>query len=639
MKGLEYRADIDGLRALAVLAVIIFHINPECMPNGFLGVDVFFVISGFLITSILYEAESRQELSLRSFYAKRARRILPVFFVVVAVSLALAYWLFLPTDALAIGKSAIAAILFAANFYHARHSDYFDVGAEEQPLLHLWSLSIEEQFYFIFPALLLGLLAIGRKLSAKRKHGEHSFVLTTLIALAVLSLASSLLTLDALGINLNPYYLSHTRFGELLVGSTLAVYLSRGRNPLEPTKASLIGGIALALLLASFYWRGAFISPWFPGLLALVPAIATALLIYANASPSPLRRLCSLAPMVWLGKLSYSLYLWHWVVLAFIRYFWGVGVLPLWLIALAIVLTLGASIATYYLVEQPIRRHRYSLGISLVKLYALPALIVVLIFCAIKRLPPAEGAYFGFLDKTSCCFDTLEGDCLMGDQTKAPKVLIAGDSHTGHLSRFWDYVGQREGWSAFVSASKSCPFFFGYDYYDPWQIKDFCAWRNAWLREKYQHYPIIVLANYWGSPEYAADPKFVPALVETLKELLKHGKRVYLVNSCYQVSAPPSRAFYADGRGLPLPLEQCGWRPRGDLYAETRGHAERIKKLVMHQFPSVQWIDLEPYLPSNFIYDDKPILGDNRHLNAYGAEVLAKIFSRKNRLIQAKDLQ
>lgn len=639
MRKLEYRADIDGLRALAVLAVIIFHINPEWMPNGFLGVDVFFVISGFLITRILYEAGSRGIWSLSDFYAKRIRRILPVFFVVVLLSLALAYWLFLPNDALAVGKSAIAAIFFAANFYHARHSDYFDAGAEEQPLLHLWSLSIEEQFYFIFPALLLGLLALGRRFRPRAQRGSRPFVLGVLISLAVLSLALAWFPLEALGINLDAYYLSHTRFGELLVGSVLAVWSSRERKPLGQRQASLLGGIAVALLLISFYSQGIFTSPWFPGLLALIPTLATALLIYANASGSPFRRLFALSPVVWLGRLSYSLYLWHWMVLAFVRYFWGVGELPLWLVVLAMGVTLGASVGTYYLVEQPIRRRPYTLKQSLGRLYLLPACAVALLFFAIKRLEPAQGPYFAYIDGTNCCFDTLEGDCLMGDQTQRPQVLIAGDSHTGHLSRFWDYVGRREGWNAFVSASRSCPFFFGYDYYDTWQIEGFCALRNAWLRQEYRHYPTIVLASYWGAPQYAADQKFIPALKHTLSELLKHGKSVYVVNSCYQVGASPSRAYYANGRGLSLPLQEYGWHPRGRLYAQTRGYAERIKNIVQSEFPSVRWVDLEPYLPQDFVHDDLPILGDNRHLNAYGAEVLAKIFSQNGRLIEPKDLQ
>ncbi|KGO01472.1 acyltransferase family protein [Porphyromonas sp. COT-290 OH3588] len=645
MKTLKYRADIDGLRALAVLSVVIFHIDPSWMPNGFLGVDIFFVLSGFLITSILYKEIIAKSFSYKTFYVRRIRRILPVFFVVVAASLALSYWLFLPDDAISVGKSAIGSILFGANMLFARHSGYFDVSSEEKPLLHIWSLSIEEQFYFIFPTILILLVWFYGRFIKGRFKGEmnlRKFLYFTLGAMLILCLISSFVPVQFLGITLSSYYLPHIRFGELLVGSLLAIHMSEASENgcSAPWRYKLMGILALIVLLLSLIPRNTFISPWFPGLLALIPCSATALLIYCNRESYWVSKFFSLAPVVWIGKLSYSLYLWHWPVLAFIRYFWGVGVLPLWLTGWAIVAMFGLSALSYYLVEQPIRKLPLSFGKSLAAFYLIPAVIIISFVLLKKDFLPIEPQYSGFLDQTNCCFNTLEGDCLMGNLEKEPKVLIAGDSHTAQLSRFWDYMARYEGWSAFVSASISCPFFFEYDNFIEWQGEGVCASRNDFLRQEYKRYPIIILANYWGARDYAANQKVILAnLFQTLERLTKERKKVYLVNSSYQVNTPPVREYYAEMKGVALHLNRWDRDPRGSLYEETKRNATVVREFVEKNFPHVTWIDLERYLPKDLKWEGKPMMGDAHHLNAYGAEVLAKIFSQNGRLIEPKDLQ
>nr|WP_315122911.1 acyltransferase [uncultured Capnocytophaga sp.] len=155
LRKLSYRPDIDGLRALAVISVILFHINPDYMPSGFLGVDIFFVISGFLITSIIYREMAEGTFSFANFYNRRIKRILPVFFVVLIVGLLVVWWLFLERSYYGVANSAIASILFLSNIYFSKGGGYFDINTEEKPFNHIWSLSVEEQFYFIFPLILL----------------------------------------------------------------------------------------------------------------------------------------------------------------------------------------------------------------------------------------------------------------------------------------------------------------------------------------------------------------------------------------------------------------------------------------------------------------------------------------------------
>ena len=159
LRKLSYRPDIDGLRALAVISVILFHINPNYMPSGFLGVDIFFVISGFLITSIIYREMAEETFTFANFYNRRIKRILPIFFVVLIIGLLVVWWLFLERDFHSITKSAISAVFFLSNLYFSRDGGYFDISSEEKPFNHIWSLSVEEQFYFIFPLVLLFILA------------------------------------------------------------------------------------------------------------------------------------------------------------------------------------------------------------------------------------------------------------------------------------------------------------------------------------------------------------------------------------------------------------------------------------------------------------------------------------------------
>ena len=238
-KALTYRADIDTLRAVAVLSVVCFHFSKTWLPGGFLGVDVFFVISGFLITLILHREMNAGVFSFKNFYVRRMKRILPVFFVVVLTALVLGAMLFTPDDFAMLSRSALASVLFAANFYFARGQGYFDPAQEEKPLLHIWSLSIEEQYYFVFPILLL--------LVVRRSYREQ------MLFMALLMLMSLLAAYIPTG--LDKYYLPHLRAFEMLTGSMLAVFVQQqtlaGKKPGEKTAAcgSLLAGLTLLACL------------------------------------------------------------------------------------------------------------------------------------------------------------------------------------------------------------------------------------------------------------------------------------------------------------------------------------------------------------------------------------------------------
>lgn len=349
MNVFKYRPDIDGLRAIAVLSVVLFHINPQWLPSGFLGVDIFFVLSGFLITSIIYREMLSKTFSFTEFYNRRIKRILPLFFVVLITGLLISSYIFLPRDYRGVVDSALSSLIFLANRYFARQGGYFDTTSDEKPFLHLWSLSIEEQFYFIFPLFLLLIM----KIPFLRRN------ILTILGLGILvSLSSAFIDLRGMEIlNWDPYYLSHIRAGEMLVGSFLAVYITKYKIQEKKRKSDeYIAILLLSILILCLFLDNIFVSPLFPGILALVPCLAVAGLIFINQEKNKISSFLSLKPMMWIGKISYSLYLWHWVVLAIMRYMYQESKLPLEWNLVAIIIMLILSVFTYYFIENPLRK-------------------------------------------------------------------------------------------------------------------------------------------------------------------------------------------------------------------------------------------------------------------------------------------
>jgi peptidoglycan/LPS O-acetylase OafA/YrhL len=345
----KYRPDIDGLRAVAVLPVVFYHLNISLVSGGFVGVDVFFVISGYLITSLISAEMFAGTYSITKFYVRRARRIFPALFFMCAVTALFVFVFCLPSDAKRFSSSLAAATLFASNVYFYATADYFAAAADTQPLLHTWSLAVEEQFYIFFPLILL---LVRRHFGRREKQ--------IMLALAVLSLATSiwLVRTDQAG----AFYLLHSRAWELLLGALLAI----GAVPAIRSRAlaNVLGLVGLALIVGSvlLYWER---MP-FPGLAALAPCVGAALVIHAGKDSSLLAsRLLSLAPVRFIGLISYSLYLWHWPVDVIARYLafwygWDPDLKPHKIVAL--MLGFALAILSWHFVEKPFRQRPYRLG-------------------------------------------------------------------------------------------------------------------------------------------------------------------------------------------------------------------------------------------------------------------------------------
>lgn len=371
----HYRPDIDGLRALAVGMVLIYHAFPGSLPGGFVGVDVFFVISGYLISGIILDAVAGGRFSYANFYARRIRRIFPALGVVLFAALAAGWFMLYADDYERLGHHAAAGAAFASNFAFWREASYFDGAADLKPLLHLWSIGVEEQFYLAWPILLVG--------ASRWRRGP-------LAATLVIGTASFLIAIWTVRIDRTPaFYAPWNRFWELLAGAMLAsiqadpAFDARMRALVSRSAlanlASAVGLVAIAagaLLIDS--------SRVFPGLWVLLPVAGTALLIVAGPHAWANRTLLSPPPVVFIGLISYPLYLWHWPLLSFAQILEGAVPPPsirLALLALSIVL----AWATYRIIERPIRfgpRGRI----------AVPALgVVMTMLCAVGIAIEASG--------------------------------------------------------------------------------------------------------------------------------------------------------------------------------------------------------------------------------------------------------
>jgi peptidoglycan/LPS O-acetylase OafA/YrhL len=331
----RYRPDIDGLRAIAVTLVVIFHAFPAALPGGFIGVDVFFVISGFLITGIIARELDLCRFSLLGFYNRRVRRIFPALIVVLCAVLVLGWLWMLPAAYEKLSADVFASAAFAANIALLLQSGYFDVESTKKPLLHLWSLGIEEQFYLAWPLILM--------LAARLR-------LNLLWVAAAIGLASFALDVALIGsYPVATFYLPFTRAFELLAGAGLACAWSRFSQTAMASNWRAATGIALIAVAAVI------LDPQraFPGWWALLPVTGSALLLSAPAAWG-CRHMLSSPPMVWLGQISYPLYLWHWPLLVF---FAIIKFEPLTLLERGLIVLLGVFLAwaTYRFVERPFR--------------------------------------------------------------------------------------------------------------------------------------------------------------------------------------------------------------------------------------------------------------------------------------------
>jgi peptidoglycan/LPS O-acetylase OafA/YrhL len=560
---LKYRSEIDGLRAVAVVPVVLFHAGLGGFSGGYVGVDIFFVISGFLITSLILHEKKQGNFTLRSFYERRARRILPALFFVVLACLPAAYLWMMPEQIKAFGASVLSVVFFVSNFVFYAQSGYFDQASELKPLLHTWSLAVEEQFYILFPLILLGLWRYSYR---------------ALLPVFSLLLALSLF-LAQTGGNFDPqrtiqethwswhslpswgFYLLPARFWELMLGAVIAVAefqygIARlVRSQLLAQAASLIGLALICYAVAAFDQT----TPY-PSIYTLFPTLGAGLVIAFGREATLAHRLLSLRMIVGLGLISYSIYLWHHPLFAFAR-IWSLNQ-PSQEVFLALAaLSVLLAYLTWVLVEQPFRnRARMDVRVVL-RSTTIAAALLVAFFAGTRitkgfeyRFPTDQFMADVPVDETKCRnkTDDPRNACSFG--MGEPTVALIGDSHARALVKALGYALGQKGTGVLDLHEAGCP---PVRHFLRLYTGDRCRIQDAtfdYLRElsgiKY-----VVIASRWapkfeftrfdneeGGIELGTPTVFFPdveragrditlaeAISEAVNELLSLGKTVILV--------------------------------------------------------------------------------------------------------------
>jgi len=468
MSSINYIPALDGLRAIAVMLVLIFHF--ELIPGfegGFMGVDIFFVISGFLITSILLHDINNNRLSLSTFYKNRVARLAPALLFVVSATLLTGYALLLPSDFVDLSEQSLSSLIYVSNFYYWKSISYFELTADKVFLLHTWSLSLEEQFYLVFPVSLIIIT----------KYAPQHLGKWILIG-CVLSFL-----LNILQIEVRPsavFYLLPARAWELLTGSLVAV-MCIYKISLEERIVSLVGVVGIVIIiLSSIFFTGDF---RFPGYFSLLPVVGTAMLVFslANRTDTFLAKILALPQFSFIGKISYSLYLIHWPINVFAAQY---------LIAdyafsarfFMFLLSIVVAFLIHKFVESPFRlRVRNTKRLSVVVLnYSAVTFVVVAACISIKQYEGLEGRFppevvraakftSDSQEEIKRCINTdnlnTAQACRIGDLNSQPSMIIMGDSHALAAYSALDLWLKENKKSAIFTYKLSCPPLLGSDFY------------------------------------------------------------------------------------------------------------------------------------------------------------------------------
>lgn len=457
-----YRPEIDGLRAIAVLSVVSFHAGLPGFAGGFAGVDVFFVISGYLMASLVGTELESGGFGLRDFYERRIRRIFPALFAMLAASTVIALILFPPAELIYFARSLKAAALFVSNVQFAKEAGYFDIESSIKPLLHTWSLAVEEQFYIVFP---IAMILVHRFAPSR--------IVPIMLAAMLFSLAAGVVETGR-----DPtvaFYLAQYRVWELLFGALLAFNAFPALR--KPWTCNLLGAFGL-VLIAAVVFRG---DTAFPELSALIACTGTALVIHTSARGGFAARVLSSGPMVFIGLMSYSIYLWHWPMIVFTRYFFGHDLSRMQGVSI-VILSIGVAYVSWRYIELPFRSR--AIQVSRGRLFACASSVVCLAaatgaFVLVgnglpERLPAAARAvYAAAFDKgrfyEAGCFtvsdhngpsvsDIKDGRlCAMGASGASPQFLVWGDSHAAAMAAAIDTAAAEQGIHGLFAGHASCP--------------------------------------------------------------------------------------------------------------------------------------------------------------------------------------
>ena len=627
-QNIKYRSDIDGIRAIAVLSVIFFHINANWLPGGFLGVDIFFVLSGYLITLLLIkEVHETQKIDILNFYKRRIKRIIPALIFVLIPSFIIGFLFFSPDDLLKFSESIAWSSFSAANFYFNSSIDtgYFAQSTNTLPLLHLWSLGVEEQFYVIWPFILLLLV---RYVSSLRRR---IFLGSVLFAIS--------LTWAHLTINTNhsfSYFMLPTRAWELLAGAIVALLVFSGFRAKDFFN-EVMAFIGLLAIILSFI----FVSETdpVPGLAALPVIVGTALLVLSNHSYKTIpARLLSWRGLVAVGLISYSVYLWHWPILAFLRY--ALIEIDFIIATLVLIATLVMATVSYFLVETPLRKKDVSnKSVFLLYLIVPTTLIILVSIVTIQGVKNKNDFIFpwdelsqvntdsvsAYADKYNCHsrnFKTKiyeDPRCIYPDNIESASVFLVGDSNASHYLGMLRMFATQFNFDLRNGTQSACPLVFDgeFDWIKPKISKACSIYRHSVFQEIIK-YDTVIIGLAWQSYIDNGKEEFKKGFEETLRQVSSKTKRIILLGKI-----PIMRSYNKECEVRSIRL--------GNLNCSTRFNnkqpdveANSWLRDIASQYPNVEYFDVRKQLCLNDecspYLDGKPVYYDAGHLSMKGSE-------------------
>ena len=655
---MRYRREVDGLRALAIVPVVLFHAGFQSFSGGFVGVDVFFVISGYLITLKILEDIDDGRFSIVDFYERRARRILPALFCMMLVCIPIAWVSMIPSDFQAFATNGVAVSLFVSNFAFWQQDGYFAPNSEQNPLLHTWSLAVEEQFYLFFPLFVAALFVFGRR-----------WVIAGVAAVAVCSLL-----LAQLGGNLSftppfidapfewfnqpdfaSFYLPLGRAWELMLGALAAFYLQR-RAPVPGRSSDILALAGLGLILYSVFAFDP--GTLFPSVYTLVPTVGALLLILFAHKGTHVARWLSHPSLVGIGLISYSLYLWHQPVFAFAR-LRTIGELTPAVLAGLILLIAVLSFLSWRYVEAPFRRRRL---VSRRQIFQYSALAMVA-FLAFGMVGYATRGFDHRFDSNALAHkelktfedsqcrsfraDDVGGYCALGADV-APSFAMVGDSHAAAL---FDSVGRevRQHGLAFLAFGADwCAPLYGFELTRTHCREKVRAGLDALLAD--ERIQFVVLAAEWSlystghrwglDPQLASDDVgsaaelednvvvFARALHATVDLLRSHGKAVVLIDPTpeldFDLSHTLERQQFLESDDPIRAPSLADYRRRNaavlSLFAGLENRVERIRTQAIFCADGTDRCVI-------FDREGRPLYSDSNHLNELGALRLATVLT------------
>ena len=636
---MQYRPEIDGLRALAVLPVILFHAGFELFSGGFIGVDVFFVISGYLITTIIISEMAEDKFSIINFYDRRARRILPALFFVMAACIPFAWLWLTPTDLKDFGQSLVAVSSFSSNILFWRESGYFDGAAELKPLLHTWSLAVEEQYYILFPILLIFTWKLGLK---------WILILLSIVFLISLGLAQW----SAYNYPSAAFYMLPTRAWELLVGVFAAFYLNYNTHLKSYSANQLLSLIGFGMVFYSIITFDKTIP--FPSLYTLIPTIGTGLLILCTVPKTLIYKLLSLKLIVGIGLISYSAYLWHQPLLAFARYRALGEVSDLTIIILCITSLVMAWFSWKY-VEQPFRDKK-TFTTNKIFLFSIIGIGVFFSVGISFHINKGYAERVNFTEELSNSFERLSADncfaipfnhsaktwgCTLGKTTGDIDFILFGDSHSVSLKSLVDNIGKKRGIRIFFTGASACLPFIGIYPNRNDQYKNNCNLLNDRVYQFAKDNKVkgIILSARWsnytlGDYNFSGDvlisdmaegpftlqhsiDTFSKAFDATVKKYDSIDVPIHLISQQPHQNYSAEYAYFMIGRG----------RGSIDDFSVKRSNFEKLNEIPINTFSNYE-NEITVYDITDLFCDDricpigtqiKSFYFDDDHLSKYGA--------------------